>query len=731
MGKIVFLSNRLPTTVKRNEEGSLVYEESIGGLSTGLKSFHQEADSIWIGWPGILEEDITGEEKQEIKKTLRDKYQCIPVFLSKEEIDEYYHGCSNRTIWPLFHYFIGKTEYDPSNWETYCEVNRKYFETTEEYLDSEDVIWVHDYHLFLVPELLREGYPQLKIGFFLHIPFPSFEVFRLLIWRKEILKGLLGADLIGFHTYEYMWYFLTCVRRLLGCEDVLDKIIYNGRYVHVNAFPMGIDYERFFNYQIEPGVAENPDFSLENGEGMKTILSVDRLDYSKGIPQRLKAFECLLKRYPEYKEKVTFYLIVAPSRVEVEAYHQLLKEIRELVSEINGRFGTMDWMPVWFFFRPFTQEMLINYYRQADILLVTPLRDGMNLVAKEYIAARNDYRGMVVISETAGAANELGEAIIVNPNDYRHTAAGIKAALEMPEEEQEVRNRIIHQRLKRYNVDFWGEEFLRALRWTEIYALEAGLPRHIKEDLEQIKKAWCQAKKRLLLLDYDGTLVDFTSVPEEAKPDLELRKLLNEAAEDLKNTVVIISGRERQNLLRWLGDIHLHLVASHGLWIRNPGQQEEWSMTAYQDEGWKNVVLPILETYTDRIPGSFIEDKVYSLAWHYRQCDPIIIEAKLPEIRETLNRILQSTNLGIQEGKKVLEVKDRTVNKGQAATYFLNCDQYDFILALGDDYTDEHMFTMLPKETYTVKVGLGKTAARYRTDTWLTARMILKKLIQS
>ncbi len=313
MSRIVIFSNRLPVTVKKNRDGGFEYAESIGGLSTGLKSYHKQAGSLWVGWPGIADDELDIAEKQTIQKTLLEEYQCLPVFLSNRDIDLYYYGFCNKTIWPLFHYFSSKTEYDFDAWAAYNRINRRFFETARPFLGQSDAIWVHDYQLMLLPGMIKEEYSDTPVGFFLHIPFPSFELFRLLIWREEILAGLLGADLIGFHTYDYVRHFLSCTRRLLGLEDNLNRIAYEDRYVWVDAFPMGIDYEWFAGVRTD---GPSPEFSIDhvNDEGNRIVLSVDRLDYTKGIPQRIRAFRRFLARYPEYRQKVKLYLIVAPSR---------------------------------------------------------------------------------------------------------------------------------------------------------------------------------------------------------------------------------------------------------------------------------------------------------------------------------------------------------------------------------------------------------------------------------
>jgi trehalose 6-phosphate synthase/phosphatase len=725
MRKIIFISNRLPVTVSRQEE-QLQYTKSLGGLATALEDYHNESESVWVGWPGISDEMIQENEREQIQQKLKHAYKCKPVFLSDDEMNQYYYGFSNKTIWPLFHYFSEKTEYNPSTWQVYKEVNQKFFDTVDPVIQDDDIIWIHDYHLMLLPQMIREKYPRTQIGFFLHIPFPSLEIFRLLIWREEILKGLLGSDLIGFHTYDYVKHFTSSVGRLLDLDIHLNKISYENRYIQVDAFPIGIDYDRFNKGEPTLDSREEINEIIKNMKDSKMVLSIDRLDYSKGIPNRIKAFGLFLEKYPEYRQKIWLHLIVAPSREQIDSYDDLRKEITELVGEINGKYGTLSWMPIWFFFRPFPQENLISFYRLADVLLVTPIRDGMNLVAKEYIASRADYDGMIVISETAGAASELGETVIVNANDSDSIAAGIKTALEMPLDVKSAINRNLHKRLQRYNVRFWANDFLESLNRTVMNSRQIITQRNIETDTQQILEDYQKAQKRLLLLDYDGTLVGFSPIPQQAKPDEELKNLLTELVYDPKNTVVIVSGRDRHELYNWLGNIELHMLAAHGLWIYHPG--DDWKMTASLENKWKESVRPMLELYTDRMPGAFIEEKDFSLAYHYRQCESSMIAVKMSEIREALLSMTQSTSLGLQEGNKVLEIKDTRVNKGYVSSLFIQDEDYDFILGAGDDYTDEDLFVALPDHAFTIKIGTGNTKAHFRTKSWRSMRWLLKKL---
>ncbi|MDT8358366.1 MAG: bifunctional alpha,alpha-trehalose-phosphate synthase (UDP-forming)/trehalose-phosphatase [Methanomicrobiaceae archaeon] len=426
----LIVSNRLPVTVEIGEDGDYSYQRSIGGLAIGLGSIYQSYQGAWIGWPGILMEGETGEQARAIEDRLREEH-CYPIFLSRKEFEGYYNGFSNRTIWPLFHYFTHYTVFDPRFWEDYVRVNRKFADRVAEFAAEEDTIWIHDYHLMLLPGMLRERLPDASIGFFLHIPFPSYEIFRLLFCRREILEGLLGADLVGFHTFEYVNHFLKSVARILGRDHENTVIKLHDRPVRVDAFPMGIDYERFRTAVHSPEVeSERERIRSDTGRG-RVILSFDRMDYTKGIPQRLEMFYWFLKEHPEYRGETTLIVVAVPSRTGISHYRQLKRRVDRLVGQINGEFGTLEWTPVRYMnqFLPFST--LVALYSMADVALVTPLRDGMNLMAKEYLACKEGGNGALILSEFAGAAGELSEAVIVNPHDTGRYMAGLEQALSM------------------------------------------------------------------------------------------------------------------------------------------------------------------------------------------------------------------------------------------------------------------------------------------------------------
>ena len=733
MGKTIIVSNRLPLQIKI-ENDELDVTPSVGGLATGLKSFHREGGSVWIGWTGVSAEDVPKGMDDLILEETR-KEQCIPVSLTEDEVLGFYYGFSNRTIWPLFHYFMEYCEFNKDHWDAYKQVNQKYADAVLEHLEEGDIVWVHDYQLLLVPNLIRKRKKNVTIGFFNHIPFPSYEVFRTMPWREEILEGMLGANLIGFHTYDYERHFLSSVNRILLKDVAFNQVILSNRKVKVDSFPMGIDYDKFHDAALQTNqlsTDENSDFQQKlelhrsSTESAKLIISVDRLDYTKGIANRIRAYEYFLERYPEYKERVRLIMLAVPSREEVPQYQLLKKEIDELVGRVNGKFATVNWTPIWYFYRSMPFENLIDLYTTSDIALITPTRDGMNLVAKEYLATRTDHTGVLILSEMAGAAHELNEALLINPNNFDQVVETIKKAFEMPKEEQIKRNKVLQRRLKRYTVEKWANDFMRALKetkdTTKTYdAIE------IDEPIEDaILNKYNQSKNRFLFLDYDGTLVDFVSNPKDARPDKELLELITSLAEQEGTEVVLISGRDKETLGTWWREVPVPLIAEHGVWMRPAS--EEWVLSENVRCDWMETIRPVLETFVDRTPGTFIEEKNYSLAWHYRKTDPGLGELRANELSTVLKDLIANHGLSVLQGNKVLEIKSSDVNKGKAANKMLTNQKADFIFAIGDDWTDEYLFNELPKSAITVKVGIKKTNARYFIKDTQQVRDLLKML---
>ncbi|MDP3468904.1 MAG: bifunctional alpha,alpha-trehalose-phosphate synthase (UDP-forming)/trehalose-phosphatase [Daejeonella sp.] len=708
MSKTIIVSNRLPVKIFE-ENGEYTYSASEGGLATGLGSIYKDGENIWIGWPGI---EVNEPEKQaDIIQNLK-VLKLLPVFLSQEEINEYYEGFSNEILWPIFHYYASTyVNYKQSNWDFYQTVNQKFREVILSVAEPGDTIWIHDYQLLLLPGMIRAENADLTIGFFLHIPFPSYELFRLIPWRAELLEGMLGADLVGFHTYDDVQHFMNAAIRILPINSSSNILTVDDRPVVAEAFPMGIDYNKYSSLINDESVLEQISLLKENFGDNRIILSVDRLDYSKGILQRLAAFELLLELYPEYIGKVVLYMVVVPSRDNVPQYRELKDHIDKKVGNINASYRTMQWSPVLYFYRSFPIEALSALYQMADIGLVTPMRDGMNLVSKEYVASRTKNNGVLILSEMAGASKELIDALIVNPNNIGDITRAIVQALNMPLAEQETKMAEMRKVVSRFNIFHWVKIYMDKLQ--EVKQLQKSMQsRHVDFSVaKNVSARYSSASKRIIFLDYDGTLVNFHTDINKASPDPALYVLLEKLSTDKSNEVVLISGRDHLKMEEWFGHSGVHIIAEHGVWQKQIGNT--WTNIVGLTDTWKEEIYPILNTYVERTPGSFIEEKSFSLVWHYRKVPKDLGELRVSELVNNLVYLTKDKGLQLLPGNKVIEIKNMEINKGKAALNFMFMNEYDFVMAIGDDHTDEDIFKALPDSALTFKVGSSLSAARF------------------
>jgi trehalose 6-phosphate synthase/phosphatase len=715
MSRLIIISNRLPFTIER-EDDNVIIRQSSGGLVSAIKSYFEKSQSesryterIWVGsmdgnetdWELVID---TGE--------LPVDFNIVPIFPEKNTYTNYYNGFSNSTVWPLFHYFPSIVEYKKEYFEDYQKINQLFANKIISIYQPGDVIWVHDYQLMMVPDMVRRTLPESTIAFFLHIPFPSYELFRMMPtdWKKQIMQGLMGSDLIGFHTHDYVQHFIQSAKMILQVESQFNSIFYGNRVVKADQFPIGIDYQKFRQACIDEEVVGIATTLEEKFMGQKIIFSVDRLDYTKGLNYRLDGFQAFLESHPELKEKVVFILNVIPSRENIPTYHERKRMVEERISRINGMFSTLHWQPVIYRYNHLSFEELCALYQSADIALITPLRDGMNLVAKEYIASCID-KGVLVLSELTGAASELNEAILVNPTDTDEVAEAIYSAWTMPLVEQRSRLSYMQRRIAEYNVQKWVNDFLDQLIITkkeqEILKVNILKEEHIRQMVGEFENA----SKRCILLDYDGTLAPYQKLPSMAAPSQELIQLLTQLTNDPSNELVIISGRDSDTLEKWLGDLPMNMIAEHGACVKYKG--EKWKELVTVNTEWKEQVRPIMQLFVDRCAGSFIEEKKSTLAWHYRNTNSELGFMRSRELRNNLLQLTANTALQVVDGNKVLEVRMVGVDKGAAATSMLGYINPDYILCIGDDATDEDMFRALRDKAHTIKIGRANTSAQY------------------
>ena len=718
--RLIVVSNRLPVALV-HEDSEWKTKRTAGGLATAMDPILKRAGGVWIGWSGT-------QEAPEALKLLRQEESSIAVDLPPNILQKFYEGFANQVLWPLFHSFPSRLHFDIGNWEAYIEANRCFCSAVVNEFRAGDRIWVHDYHLMLLPGMLRERIPDAAIGFFLHIPFPGSDVFSILPRGEELLAGLMGADLLSFQTHLHLQHFRLSLRRLLGLECTVDRLEVPGREVRLQALPIGIAPDGLLVHSDKPETQEQLEKLRAQYSGLSVIVAVDRLDYTKGLPERLRTFRAMLKSEPKLIGKVVLLQIAAPSRENIEIYQALRSEVHELIAEINGQFGTPDWVPVVYIHRDISRPELVAIYQFAHIAWVSPLRDGMNLVAKEYVACKPDGNGVLVLSSFAGAAAEMGEALLINPLDEERTALTVRRALTMPEEEKRDRMLALRERVIRNNVFAWGDRFLaildEAVRARREHAPETPplLPTEVLVD------EYRKAAKRLLLLDYDGTLVPLAARPHEAAPGNDLRALLAQLTSDPVNSVVVISGRRTADLERWLGQVpHLGLASEHGSRWRLPGSSS-WQGRSAEME-WKNPVRPILQHFVDRTPGSFVEEKEFALVWHYRTVEPEFGEWLATELVAMLEGMLAGSELRAYRGKKIVEVKPMWANKGTFASELpLEYTCCAFILAIGDDQTDEDLFAHLPESAWTVHVGRGPSKGTHSLPDTSRVRELFQRL---
>lgn len=681
--RLIVASARLPVTLAHRQD-RWEATPSTGGLATALRSVAERRPFSWIGWPGT---HVPEDERREVRRVLAG-HGATPVFLSKSEIDGFYLGFSNRVVWPLLHNLTERSYFDPEGYATYRKVNQMFADAIAEQVRENDVIWIHDYQLCLVPELLRKRKLACPIGFFLHVPFPSAETYRTLAPREEILRGMLGADYIGFHTYEYVSHFRSACTRVLGVDSDFDTIHLPGRKVRLGAQPIGIDpgeiaelcASREARQELASLVASYPE--------KRIIVGVDRLDYTKGIPDKLRAFEELLRKNPRWRERAVLIQIAAPSRTGVAEYQRLKCEVDELVGRINGRYGTPSSMPVVYVNQSVSRSRLMGLYQAADIALVTPVRDGMNLVALEYVAARGDRGGTLILSEFAGAAQHLPGARLVNPFDTSQVASTLLAALE-----DETPGDLGYMRgfVSENTSMTWANRFLDQLEATAAEVRPGAEPLEFSN--KKLAAMARRAERPLVVLDYDGTLRAYVVDPQKAAPEPRTLDVLRRMAE--LATVYVVSGRSQETLERWLGGLRIGLVCEHGLAFKPPGGP--WMPpTKVSSAALIRLVEPIFEDFVRRTPGSTIERKQAAIAWHYRGVDPELSSFQVPDLLAVLEETLRRRPYAVLQGARVIEVRHQRVTKGHAMAQILKRHpRSDFLFCAGDDRTDEDLMAAI------------------------------------
>ncbi|KAF9438868.1 threalose-6-phosphate phosphatase [Entomortierella beljakovae] len=695
------------------EDGDCILDPRSGhsALYSGIRSLEKEFEIIQLGWVGeIADQDgfivpsknLSVKHKQSIKRRLFEREKVVPIFLDDDRAAGHYEGYCKSVLWPLFHYILwdeatdGRTE--ERSWDDYFLVNQQFADAIADQYQSGDVVWIHDYHLLLVPHLLRQKFPGAAIGIFIHTPFPSSEIFRCLPKRVEVLNGILGANQIGFQTYSYARHFISCCTRVNGYESTPRGVDALGSTVWVGTFPIGIDAERVEKQRKAPGVLPKIEALRKTYKGKRIIVGRDKLDQVKGVQQKLHAFEKFLNDYPEMKGEVVLIQVTSPPLVENS---KLEAKIAELVAHINGTYGSLNFTPIHHYHQHIDRDEYYALLSVADIGLITSVRDGMNTTSLEYIMCQQENQGPLILSEFTGTAGSLGGALLVNPWDYQGVARVIYDALHMPEEYKRARFSQLYSHVLKCTAQSWAQNFLvELLRNANTWDQSAPTP---YLDVNMIVDKYNGAKKRLLMFDYDGTLTPIRKTPGAAVPQEHMLKALRALTNDPKNIVWIISGRDQKALDEWLGDVdNLGFSAEHGSFMKQPGSKKWVNLTEALDMSWKNDVIEIFTYYTERTQGSFIEHKRSSLTWHYRMADPEFGEFQAKECQNHLeNAVLSKLPVEILVGKKNLEVRPTTVNKGEIVKKLLHQHpDAEFVMCAGDDKTDEDMFRALAGNSF-------------------------------
>ncbi|WP_394552462.1 bifunctional alpha,alpha-trehalose-phosphate synthase (UDP-forming)/trehalose-phosphatase [Agromyces sp. MMS24-JH15] len=701
---MIVVSNRLPVDYEEGPDGSTGWKSSPGGLVTALEPIMRAADGAWVGWAGVADREFDPFE--------HDGISIIPVPLTPDEIEDYYEGFSNDTLWPLYHDVIAPPSFHREWWDAYVRVNRRFAEAAARAAAEGAVVWVQDYQLQLVPRMLREQRPDLVIGFFNHIPFPAYGIYSQLPWRRQVLEGLLGADVIGFQRAADAGNFSRAIRRLFGYTtrgSTIEVPDPDGsvRRVVARHFPISIDAAGFEEIARRPDVqARSREIRESLGNPSTIMLGVDRLDYTKGIRHRMKAFGELLRDGRLSVEDVTLVQVASPSRERVETYRQLRDEIELTVGRLNGDQSTLGHQAIAYLHHGYPREEMVALYLAADVMLVTALRDGMNLVAKEYVACRFDNDGVLVLSEFTGASDELRQAVLVNPHDIEGLKDAIELAIGMPHRDRTRRMRSLRKRVRENDVANWSATFLETLTGT------GRITPGVSEALALSLDALAGAERLLVALDFDGTLAPIVDRPDEARATPPARDALIRLAATPDTRVAIVSGRALASLVDVADPPEGALLSgSHGVELQLDGGSVTVDLRDTEREHLRRLTR-IVEEAAATVDGAWVEFKPAGVALHTRRLSPHVGVALQQDARERVTRALRG--ITVRAGKSVIEFAVRSNDKGESLRRLRQHAGATAVLYVGDDVTDEDAFAALEDGDLGVKVGQGKSIAAHR-----------------
>ncbi|VFQ79068.1 unnamed protein product [Cuscuta campestris] len=782
--RMIIVANLLPVKAKRRPDNEgWIFTWNDDSILLRIKDGLPE--EMEVQYVGSLSVDVDPIEQDDVSNYLLEKFKCVPTFLPPNLVEKYYEGFCKKQLWPLFHYMLPFSpdhggRFDRSMWEAYVSANKIFSQKVIEVLNPEDdFVWIHDYHLMVLPTFLRRRFNRLRMGFFLHSPFPSSEIYRTLPVREEILKALLCSDLIGFHTFDYARHFLSCCSRMLGLEYQSKRgyigLEYYGRTVGIKIMPVGVHME-----YIESVMRLSNRKSLLNDlskqfEGKIVLLGVDDMDIFKGVNLKLLALEHMLKQHPKWQGKAVLVQIVHPSRGKGIDLDEIRAEMQESCMRINKEFGNPGYEPVVLIDHPISSSEKMAYYSVAECVVVTAVRDGMNLIPYEYVVCRQGISGaneensgldgpkksMLVISEFIGCSPSLSGAIRVNPWNVEATAEAMNEAISMAEQEKQMRHEKHYRYISSHDIAYWSRSFLQDMERTCVdhfrkrcYSIGLGFgfrvvaldPNFRKLTIDDIVAAYVRAKSRAILLDYDGTVMPQNSIIKS--PNDGVISILNKICSDQNNTVFIVSGRGTESLSRWFSPCKkLGLAAEHGYFMRW-SQDHDWEVPCpSSDFGWMQLAEPVMQSYTDATDGSSIEKKESAIVWQYRDADPGFGFSQAKEMLDHLESVLANEPVAVKSGQFIVEVKPQGITKGLVAEkIFTSMAQKgklaDFVLCIGDDRSDEDMFEVIGDglsrsilshntKVFACTVGQKPSKAKYYLDDPSEVVLMLESLAES
>ncbi|XP_058201755.1 probable alpha,alpha-trehalose-phosphate synthase [UDP-forming] 11 [Rhododendron vialii] len=764
----IIVSNQLPVKAHRDAAvGSRwCFDWDKDELALQLKDgFPNEVEVIYIG---CLKADIDPSEQDDVSTLLFEKFRCVPTFLPPEVQNNYYHGFCKHYLWPLFHYMLPLTpghRFDRVLWQAYVSANKIFADTIMEVINpDEDYVWIHDYHLMVLPTFLRKRFNRIKLGFFLHSPFPSSEIYRTLPVRDEILRGFLNCDLIGFHTFDYARHFLSCCSRMLGLDYQSKRgyigLEYYGRTVSIKILPVGIHMGLLESVMSVSSTAKKVEELREKFEGKIVMLGVDDMDMFKGISLKFLAMGNLLEDHVELRGKVVLVQIMNPARSRGKDIQEVQDEIDSVANEVNLKYGGPGYEPIVFVHGPVSTKDKVAYYAISECVVVNAVRDGMNLVPYTYTVCRQGSpdldkalgiegsdvprKSVIIVSEFIGCSPSLSGAIRVNPWNIDAVSCAMNSAITMPESEKQLRHEKHYKYISSHDVAYWAKSFDQDLERAcrehyrkRCWGIGFGLgfrvvalgPNFRKLAVEHIVSAYNKTKSsRLILLDYDGTMMPQGSV--DKSPSEEVIKVLNGLCNDPQNVVFIVSGRGKDSLSKWFSPCEkLGLSAEHGFFTRWRRDSAWESCMLAMDFDWKKIALPVMEHYTEATDGSFIEQKESALVWHHQEADPDFGMWQAKELLDHLESVLANDPVVVKRGQHIVEVKPQGVSKGVVVESLIETMRArgklpDFVLCVGDDRSDEDMFETIARsvsnpslpataEVFACTVGQKPSMAKY------------------